>query len=245
MAENKGNLIKNSKVVKEPNYLNTLYGFLYKRKKVRSILNDQRVQNFLSLGYRNKMIEDVLEDVATNSNVLQIGCTFGNQISKTAEKIGKYGSYTISDISAEQLNFCHEQNKNQKINYLLHDARKAFNEKFDTVICLMLLHELPPISRYKVINNALEAVKKDGKVIFIDYDNPSKFNLLRIILKPFNRLFFPLTESLQLTGIQAYAQKSTHFLWYKKNYGAKMFQKIVAVRRISEDKKPQVKPSFY
>jgi len=245
MATQKANIIKSAKTLKKPAYLDSFYGAFYRKGKLRALLDDNRVQSFLSFGFRSRLIDDLLEEVGTNSSVLQIGCTFGDQIKKTAEKIGKYGSYTVMDVLEDQLAFCKEQNKNQNINFVLYDARKPFDEKFDAVVCFMLLHELPLTSRRKIVNNALEGVKKDGKVIFIDYDKPSKLNLLYFVLKPLNRLFFPLTESLQETSIQALAQKSAHFTWYKKNYAGKMFQKVVAVRRIADEKKPEVKPSFY
>ncbi|MBO4285088.1 MAG: class I SAM-dependent methyltransferase [Alphaproteobacteria bacterium] len=245
MATQKASITKNAKAVKKPAYLDSFYSIFYRKSKLSMLLNDDRVQSFLSLGFRSRLIDELLEDIGTNSSVLQIGCTFGSQIKKTAEKIGKYGSYTVMDVLENQLAFCKEQNKNQNINFVLYDARKPFDLKFDAVVCFMLLHELPPTSRRKVVNNALDSVKKDGKVIFIDYDKPSKLNPLYFMLKPFNRLFFPLTESLQTTPIQALAQKSAHFAWYKKNYAGKMFQKVVAVRRIADEKKPEVKPSFY
>ena len=205
---------QNAKTIKEPAYIDALYASIYKNKKNFRLLDDQRIQSILTCGMYKTMLEDVLEDIGTNSSVLQIGCTFGNLIGK-------------------------------KVDFKLHDARKPFDSSYDTVICWMLLHELPEISRQKVINNALNAVKDGGKAIFIDYNRPSDFNLLRFILKPFNRLFFPFVESLWKTPIKNYAQKQTHFSWYKKTFGAKMYQKVVAVRRVSDAAKPETKQSFY
>lgn len=245
MSPVKANIVKVSKIVKEPLYLKQLYGFLYHRPKLARFLDDDRIQALISLGFKKKLVDEMLEDVGTNSSVLQIGCTFGTQMQKTADKIGRYGTYVVTDVSNEQLERCREQLIDKKIDFELHDARKPFNGKYDTVICFMLLHELPETSREKVINNALDATKDGGRVLFIDYNKPSDWNLLRFFLKPFNRLVFPFTEKLWETPIKNYAAKSTHFSWYKKTYGAHMFQKVTAVRRISDYKKPETKPSFY
>ncbi|MBR2299566.1 MAG: rhodoquinone biosynthesis methyltransferase RquA [Alphaproteobacteria bacterium] len=245
MSVAKSNVVKNSKIVKEPLYLKELYGFLYHNPKLEKFMDDDRIQALLSFGFKGKLIDDMLEDVGTNSSVLQIGCTFGSQMQKTADKIGRYGSYVIVDVSNEQLERARGQLIDKKIDFERHDARKPFNGKYDTVICFMLLHELPETSREKVINNALAAVKNGGRAIFIDYHQPSDFNVLRFILKPFNRLFFPFVEKLWKNPIKNYARKSNHFSWYKKSYGAQMFQKVTAVRRVSDGKKPETKPSFY
>ncbi|HCU58520.1 MAG TPA: hypothetical protein DIC64_00895 [Alphaproteobacteria bacterium] len=241
----KTNTVKNSKVVKEPLYLSELYGFLYHNHNLEKLMDDDRVQAMLTFGFNNKLINEMLEEIGTNSSVLQVGCTFGSQMQKTADKIGRYGTYVITDVSNKQLERAREQLIDKKIDFELHDARKPFNGKYDSVICFMLLHELPEVSREKVINNVLDAVKNGGRALFIDYNKPSNWNILRFLLKPFNRLFFPFVEKLWENPIKNYARKNTHFSWYKKTYGAKMFQMVMAVRRVSDEKKPDVKPSFY
>ena len=245
MVEIKGNVVKNAKIVKEPLYLSMLYPLMYHNKRVYRFLDDDRIQAVLSLGFKKKIVDDMLEDINTNSSVLQIGCTFGSQMQKTADKIGRYGSYVITDVSGEQLDRAREQLIDKKIDFEMHDARKPFSKKYDAVICFMLLHELPEVSRRKVINNALDAVKQGGKVIFADYNKPSEWNVLRFVLKPFNRLYFPFIEKLWENPIKNYAGKDDHFSWDKKVYAGRMFQKVVAVREVSDEKKPETKPSFY
>lgn len=228
-----------------PAYLKELYGFLYHPRTKKSILDDDRTQTLLTFGFHNIIINDLMEEIGTNSNVLQIGCTFGSQMFQTAEKIGKYGSYTIADILPSELENAKKKLTEQKVEFQYHDARQPFEKKYDTVICFMLLHELPESSRQKVINNALDAVGEKGKAIFIDYHKPSKWNILRFILKPFNRLFFPFTEKLWSKEIRLYAFRESHFIWYQKTFGGKSYQKVVAVRKISDYKKPDMRPSFY
>jgi len=245
MNQMKANVIKNSKIVKEPLYLKELYGFMYHRGKLCRFLDDDRVQAAISCGFRKKLVDELLAEIQTNSSVLQIGCTFGTQMQKTADKIGRYGSYVVTDVLQEQLDRSREQLIDKKIDFEVHDARKPFSQKYDTVICFMLLHELPEISRQKVINNALDAVKQGGKAVFIDYNKPSDWNLMRFLIKPFNRLFFPFIEKLWNNPIKNYATKNAHFIWEKKTYGARMFQKVVAIRQVADEKKPEIKPSFY
>ncbi len=228
-----------------PAYLTELYAFLYKPKSWRSILDDDRTQTLLTFGAQNAIIEDLLEDIGTNSSVLQIGCTFGSQMLKTAEKIGSYGTYTLIDILPSEIEIAQKKLAGQKVEFQCLDGRLSLKKKYDTVICYMLLHELPERSKQKVINNVLDSVGENGKAVFVDYHKPSKWNLWRFIIKPFNRLFFPFAEKLWLKDIRLYASKESHFAWYQKTYSGKMYQKVVAVRKISDYQKPDAGPSFY
>ena len=213
----KYNIIKSSKVVKTPAYVKEIYGKIYENEKVSRFFDDDRIVSLMTLGQQNKMVADVVKEISTNSSVLQMGCTFGKQIESVAEKVGSYGRYVVADVCA----------------------------KFDTVICYMLLHEVPPVTKAKIINNALNCVEEGGKVIFVDYHNPSRWNLLRFFLKPFNRLYQPFAESMWDKSIESYAKNKEHFSWRKKTYFGRMYQKVVAVRQIPSFEKPASKSNFY
>ncbi len=241
----KYNLVKSSKATKTPAYMKVIYGKIYDNEKISRFLDDDRIVSFLSLGQQKHMIDDVVKEISTNSRVLQMGCTFGRQIEAVAEKVGIYGKYVVADVNEKQIERCKSKIIYQKVNFRSQDVSKAFSEKYDTVICYMLLHELPLKTRAKVINNALNCVDEGGKVIFVDYNKPSRWNLLRFIIKPFNRLYQPFAESLWDTSIDNYAEYKEHFVWRKKTYFGKMYQKTVAIRQIPNYEKPVSKSSFY
>jgi ubiquinone/menaquinone biosynthesis C-methylase UbiE len=228
-----------------PAYVREIYGKIYNNDKISRFLDDDRVVSLLTLFQQSNMVNDLVKEISTNSTVLQMGCTFGYQIEAVSEKIGAYGRYVIADVNPKQLERCRSKSIYQKINFQVQDASKAFSEKFDVVICYMLLHELPPITRAKLINNALNCVEEGGKVIFIDYNKPSKWNLLRYIIQPFNRLYQPFAESLWKNSIDSYAKHKEHFSWRKKTYLGRMYQKTVATRQIPSYEKPVSKISFY
>ena len=109
--------VKNSKISKEPSYISELYPLLYKKNKTARLLDDNRVQSLLTLGCYQKILEDILEDVGTNSSVLQVGCTFGNQIEKTADKIGRYGKYVIVDVIKDEIERVRQKVLDKKIDF--------------------------------------------------------------------------------------------------------------------------------
>lgn len=241
----KYNIIKNSKVVKVPAYVHEIYGGIYENEKICRYLDDERISNAMTWGFQNVLVADLVKEICVNSKVLQIGCTFGRQIEAVAEKIGAYGKYKIIDVCPQQIERCRSKAIYQTIDFQLHNGSRRLTEKFDTVICYMLLHELPPFTKTKIINAALNSVEEGGKVIFIDYHRPSKWNLLRFLLKPFNRLYQPFAESMWKFDIEDYATYREHFSWRKKTYAGKMYQKLVAVRQIPAYEKPAPKTSFY
>lgn len=241
----KYNMVKNSKVVKIPSYVHEIYGKIYENEKLCRYLDDERIVSLMTLGFQNRMVNDVVAEISTNSKVLQIGCTFGRQIEAVAEKIGAYGKYVVVDVCPQQLERCRSKAIYQKIDFQSHDGSRTFSQKYDTVICYMLLHQLPPATKAKVINNALNSVEEGGKVIFVDYHQPAKWNLLRLILKPFNRIFQPFAESMWKRTIDSYVKNKEFFTWRKKVYAGKMYQKVVAVRQVPNFEKPESKPSYY
>jgi len=241
----KYNMVKSSKVVKTPAYVREIYGKIYENEKISRFLDDERIVTMMTFGQQNKLVNDLVKEISTNSKVLQMGCTFGRQIEAVAEKIGAYGKYVIVDVCQKQLERCRSKAIYQKIDFQSHDASKAFSEKYDTVICYMLLHELPPVTKAKVINNALNCIEEGGKVIFVDYHNPAKWNLLRFFIKPFNRLYQPFAENMWKKNIESYVKHKEYFSWRKKTYFGKLYQKTVAVRQIPNYEKPATKSSFY
>ena len=230
------NFVKYSKLVKIPAYYKQFYAKFYENEKICRFLDIDKVLYVLSLGLYPKLVKDVVKEISTNSKVLQMGCTFGNQIEAVSEKVGPYGQYTVIDISKKQLMRCQNKIVYNKVNFEYYDARRSMNQKFDTVICFLLLHEMPAVSRSKVINNALESIVEGGKVIFIEYNKPSKGNLLWWFIRAFNRLFQPFAEDLWKYNIQKHAIKSKNFSWRRKIYRGGIYQKVVATKLVEPQK---------
>ena len=230
------NLINISKITKIPSYITEVYGNLYQKGKLADFLDNDRVLAFLTLGARKKLVQDVVQEVAPNSAVLQIGCTFGSEIEAVADKITPYGQFDVFDVCPEQIKRCRHKTIYQKINYEVFDGRRALSQKYDTIILFMLLHEVPPASKGKILNNALDNVVTGGKVVIIDYAMPSKFNPLWYFIRAFNRLYQPFAEDMWKRSVQSYALNPKDFNWRRTFYRGGMYQKVVATRKTAEHK---------
>ncbi len=213
-----------------PAYLKDIYGWLYLNPKLYNFLNNKLIQNILTLGYHNILTNELNKEIASTSKILQIGITLGGQIDQTSYSLSNKGSYTIIDVLPQLIEISEEKRSSRRIAYINANAAKAFKGDYDTIICYMLLHELPPITRQKVINNILKALPIGGKAVFIDYHTPSSLNPLKYIIRAFNRLYQPFAEALWKTPIREMTTDKKNYSWSKQTYFGGIYQKVVAAR---------------
>ncbi|MCM1322625.1 MAG: rhodoquinone biosynthesis methyltransferase RquA [Acetobacter sp.] len=213
-----------------PAYIRDIYPWLYLNTSLYDFLNRKWVQNILTLGYHNILISELNKEISAKSKILQIGVTLGDQITQTSFSLNNKGRYTLLDILPNIIEKCENKHEQLRINYVYANAAKPFKGDYDTIICYMLLHELPPITRQKIINNILRALPIGGKAIFIDYHQPSSYNPLKYIIRAFNRLYQPFAEALWKTAIKEMAPLKENYSWSKQTYFGSIYQKVVATR---------------
>ena len=228
--------MENNQTTEIPTYSRVVYGDLYNNLD-KSMANDSLFSaNLRTFFQYDKLVEASLLPVKINQSVLQMGLVFGNQIDAVARRVGAYGQYDILDINGLQVSRCQEKYGN------IYPALKIFKqdattidikEQYDTVICFMLLQELPPASKAKVINKALSAVKPGGSVVFIDWHQPLFWHPLRYVVRMYNRLRHPFAEKLWDRDIQTFAKNKTAFTWRKSTYFGRMFQRLIVTRKVA------------
>ena len=205
-------------LVKLPLNIPAPYSRFYNSEKWSALFDNDYFLVPLTLGACLRLPEALISDIPMTASVLQFGATFGPQIEKTAYKISSFGKYVLVDNNLKQLKRCERKYQYlfPQLSFLKADAtRFKSEEKFDRVICYNLLHELPPLSKVRVIDNAMKLLKPKGKAIFIDYHNPSKWNPLRYFIRMFNRLYQPFAEKLWERPIDLYATEKVGFSWRK------------------------------
>lgn len=219
-----------------PAYSRIIYGDIYNNLDRSTALDSGWSANLRTFFQYNKLVNAALRGIKMNQSVLQLGLVFGSQIDQVAQRVGAYGQYDIFDINGLQVS------RNQEKYGSIYPSLKIFQQDaadfkvetpYDTVLCFMLLQELPPATKAKVINNALAAVKPGGSVVFVDYHNPGRWHPLRYLVRMYNRLRHPFVEKLWDRNIEAYAKNKTDFIWRKSLYFGGMFQKLVATRKTS------------
>ena len=224
-------MIKNS--MQTPPYLKNIYGWLYKKSKYYDLLDNACLLNILTLGAHHILTKELTKEIYPHSKVLQIGATHGSQIQKTylALESEQNASYTIVDILPNIIEKKQKKHLNHHINWIKKDATKPFKENYDTIICYMLLHELPPRTRAKILNNLINTLSPNGKIIFIDYHLPSPYNPLKYLIRAINRLYQPFAETLWKSSIKSLTPEAEKCTWSKQTYFGGMYQKVVATKK--------------
>lgn len=216
-----------------PPYQQEFYSWLYESKRLTKLLDRPWLLNLLTFGNSRRLADMCLEEIAPHQRVLQMGVSFGDQLGRMADKLGVYGRLDVVDVSLTQLR--HVRNKyrflHPSMNFINRDALEPFAEKYDVIVCYMLLHELPLPAKSKLINLILSSLSPEGKAVFIDYNHAAWWHPLRWLSKMFNRLYQPFAERMSQTEIKDFALDKQLYDWRKTTAFGKMYQKLTAVRR--------------
>lgn len=221
-----------AKINSLPPYMNVLFNRIYANKKISGILDDERIVKLCHLWQKNKIMKDLLRDVAKNAHVLQIGLTFGDELEQIYAKVKKHGKLDVFDVSETQLLRAKEKYARKNIELSNYNAALAWDEKYDVIICYNLLHELPLKTRQLVMDNVLNSLTTGGKAVFVDYAKPVWWQVLRYPLFIFNRLYRPFTESLWEQPLENFSSLKDGFRWQHSYYGGRLWQKTIAVPKI-------------
>ena len=222
-----------SKDFSMPVYHTAIYPNLYKEEKWFRFFSSNLVNNILSLFSREKIINSFLEEIYPASKVLQMGISFGDEIQSVADQVGLKGRFDVIDINYSQISYAQEKlgDNYPQVKFYHFNAEDEIPEKYDVVICYMLLHELPIVSKMKVVNNALNSIKAGGKVIFVDYARPSMLHPLAYLVRMFNRLYQPFAEKLWDREIASYAERDLDYNWQKQRFLGGLYQRVVVTRK--------------
>ena len=213
-----------------PPYITDIYSWLYLNPKLYNLLDNSILLNILTLGYHHILTEEIKKEISPHSHILQIGITLGNQIEKTYASLGMLGSYTLVDLIPDLVEKCHEKHLEENIKMAQGDASKAIKGDYDVIICHLLLHELPPQTRKKLLNNIIKALKPGGKAVFIDYHLPSSYNPLKYIIRAVNRLYQPFAETLWKKSIKDMTPNAESCSWSQQTYFGGIYQKVTATK---------------
>lgn len=219
-----------------PPYLTLLYGDVYQDADKCARLDTRWSCMLRSFFQYKTLVSALVNEIKTSQKVAQLGLVFGSQINETAMAVGIYGQYDIFDVNPAEIK--RNRNKYGKMFRNMQIIQKDIalsepDDTYDVVICFMLLSEVPPATRIKIVATALKMVNPGGKAIFIDWHAPLFYHPLRYIVRMYNRLRHPFVERLWERGIESYvpAKVRAQFSWRKSTYFGRMFQKLVATRK--------------
>ncbi len=241
---NADNIIKTNDIVvsnqlfRAPAYIFSVYNKLYIKDRLSKYLDSEKFAKISTFGQYNKIKRSVLEETKEMQNVLWVGNSWGNFMREISQKIGEQGSFDVVEAAPRQSAKAKEKLKrslNAKIIlddiefYCPKKSRKRV--KYDLVIAYFLLHEIPDKKKKRVIENLISLTTRSGKVMFIDYDKPKRFNIMKYPVMWINKLLEPFANSLMTKGLRSFVPEPKKYIWDKVNFFANMYQRTTIKRK--------------
>ena len=215
-----------------PGYITSLYKKAYMNHRYFNRFDSDFFAYLSTFGNYGRLSTSLLNEIDSGDSVLQVGNSYGVLIKQIAEKVGENGFFEIIDVLPVQTN-----NARLKLSpwpffkATAADAEFFKGSKYDVIVCYFLLHELPDAKKSRVIKNLLSLLTPHGKIVFIDYHHPHKFNIFKYLLIALNRLIEPFAESLMTKDIKEFIPKDSKYIWTVKPYFGGLYQKTIVKRK--------------
>jgi demethylmenaquinone methyltransferase/2-methoxy-6-polyprenyl-1,4-benzoquinol methylase len=133
------------------------------------------LMNFISLGFYNSFINKAISDmnIKTDDKILDLGAGTGRNALLMNKYLGENGQIVGLDINEIMINHFKKNTenfpklviKNQRI-----DQPFDLDLKFDKVFISFVIHGFPNEIRMKIIENAKNSLKPDGRFYILDFN---------------------------------------------------------------------------
>ena len=215
-----------------PEYLKSVYGKRYFHPLIAKMFDDEWTAAVGSFFYGGKLTKSVVNEIMEGYDVLQLGLASGTFEREIAQKMNSKGNYVIEDIAPQHIEaFRPRVSAWLNVTVRERDFTIPDNSLYDAVIGYFVLHEMPDNRKRAVLKRAFEALKPNGKMIFVDYAPPEKSHPFGYAVKMFNRLYEPFAETLLYHEIESFAPKTDKLIWDKKTFFGGLYQCVIAQRR--------------
>ena len=214
-----------------PDYMTEVYDWAYVDPKWVRALDRNIVVRILLFLNDQRLMRAYLNEIEPGMKVWQVAHVYGDLVTRVAQKVGTEGTFLLTDITPVQIE--HGSRKLAGMDWakvIRGDAAefKGCGEgSYDLICSFFLLHEVPEGKKYEIVANLLEQLPKGGKLVFVDYHNPAKWQPIRYILKIVNHYLEPFAEAMWKNEIRHYARNADQFTWRKKTFFGGVYQCVV------------------
>jgi ubiquinone/menaquinone biosynthesis C-methylase UbiE len=181
---------------------------------------------------RDAALDDLGDPI--RGSTLQVACAYGNLTPRLLRRLGPDARLDVVDILPIQLkNLGEKLPPDPRVTLLQGDSSSlaCADASHDQVLLFFLLHEQPEAVRRATLAEALRVVKPGGKVVIVDYHRPSRWHLMR----PLMRLVF---RKLEPYAMDLWDRDVAHFIepsqqpssMTQQTYFGGLYQKLVLTR---------------
>ena len=219
-----------------PAYLQQTYWWAYLHPAAVRFFERQWLVNLILWGNFARLRDLALDEIGQSiaGDVLQVACVYGNFTERLIERLAPTGRLDVVDVAQVQLENLKGKLKDPSRIGVYHqdstDLRFA-DASYDCVVLFFLLHEQPEDVRAQTVAQALRVVKPGGKVIFVDYHRPSRFNPFRYIMTAILKTLEPFAMDLWRQDITDWLpDRGRAFTVEKETIFGGLYQKVVVTR---------------
>jgi SAM-dependent methyltransferase len=214
-----------------PDYLKETYTWAYLRPGSIRFLDRAFVVSAILWGNYRRLLRAVLDELSPGQRVYQPACVYGDFSPEVAKALGPDGRLDVVDIVPLQVENCRrklEVAPNATVQ--VGDAREPRPQRYDTVCCFFLLHEMPAASQRRTVDALMSVVRPGGKIVFVDYHKPHWAHPLRLVMSIVFDTLEPFAKNLWAKEIASIGGRSGEFTWSKRTFFGGLYQKVVAER---------------
>jgi len=219
-----------------PAYLEETYWWAYVHPKAVAFFERQWLVNLILWGNFVRLRDSALNELGhrIHGHTLQIACVYGDFSVKLMQRIDEGGSLDIVDVLPIQLDNVRRKLPPHSPVQILHSDStklKLADGSYDQAIIFFLLHEQPASTRAETLSEVLRVLKPGGKLVIVDYHQPSILHPLRYLFKPILKRLEPFALDLWHQGIERWLPKGFVPLEFtKKTFFGGLYQ-IIVIRR--------------
>ena len=212
-----------------PAYLHDVYSWAYLNPRNARLLDNEAVVNTLLWGNSGRLRRALLAEITAGDRVLQAAHVYGRLIPELAKTIGPAGRLDVIDIAPLQAALCRRKLRTfSNARVRIADAVYPGKGIYDVAVCFFLLHELPKAYKCAVVDALLSRLSPGGKVVFIDYHEPTLWHPLRGFMRQIYAHLEPFAEAMWHNEISDFAREPESYIWRTETYFGGLYQKAVA-----------------
>jgi len=212
-----------------PAYLRDIYSWAYLNPRNARLLDNEAVVNTLLWGNSGRLRRALLAEITAGDRVLQAAHVYGRLIPELAKTIGPAGRLDVIDVAPLQAALCRRKLRAfSNARARIADAVYPGKEIYDVAVCFFLLHELPKAYKCAVVDALLSRLSPGGKVVFIDYHEPTLWHPLRGFMRQIYAHLEPFAEAMWHNEISDFAREPESYIWRTETYFGGLYQKTVA-----------------
>lgn len=219
-----------------PEYLQKTYWWAYLHPRAVHIFERQWLVNLILWGNFARLRDTALQEMGEviHGRILQVACVYGDFTEHLVRRLGPQGRLDVIDVAPIQIRNLQAKLKNpRQVTVLRQDstALQFEDASHDAAIVFFLLHEQPADVRRKTITEALRITKPGGKIVFVDYHRPHRFNPFRYIMVPILRTLEPFAMDMWRGEIADWLPAEMPAAQVaKQTYFGGLYQKVVITR---------------